>query len=86
MTDTVLRQDVIDAVRSVRPGTTCRGDAIIAAINVIPAVKVTDDMVKRAAMTHWNIGPELAWGELDQHDRDFLIKGMRTALVAAFGE
>ena len=38
MTDTVLRQGVIDAVRSVRPGTTCRGDAIIAAINAIPAV------------------------------------------------
>jgi hypothetical protein len=38
MTDTVLRQDVIDAVRSVPPGTTCRGDAIIAAINAIPTV------------------------------------------------
>jgi hypothetical protein len=31
MTDTVLRQAVIDAVRSVRAGTTCRGEAIIAA-------------------------------------------------------
>jgi hypothetical protein len=116
MTDTVSRQAVIDAVRSVPPGTTCRGDAIIAAINAIPAVgvlhpidgmpksgkrvygdrtqpktrivavTVTDEMVERAAMTHWNIGPELAWGELDQHDRDFLIKGMRVALVAALGE
>ena len=38
MTDTVSRQSVIDAVRSVPPGTTCRGDAIIAAINAIPAV------------------------------------------------
>jgi hypothetical protein len=40
MTDTVLRQAVIDAVRSVPPRTTCRGDAIIAAINAIPAVDV----------------------------------------------
>jgi hypothetical protein len=38
MTDTIPRQAVIDAVRSVPPGTTCRGDAIIAAINAIPAV------------------------------------------------
>jgi hypothetical protein len=38
MTDTVSRQAVMDAVRSVPPGTTCRGDAIIAAINAIPAV------------------------------------------------
>ena len=38
MTDTVSRQSVIDAVRSVPPGTTCRGDAIIEAINAIPAV------------------------------------------------
>lgn len=38
MTDTVPKQAVIDAVHSVPPGTTCRGDAIIAAINAIPAV------------------------------------------------
>jgi hypothetical protein len=86
MKDSVSRQSVIDAVRSVPPGTTCRGDAIIAAINAIPAVTVTDEMVERAAIAHWNIGAELAWGELDQHDRDFFIKGMRVALVAALGE
>ncbi len=40
MKDSVSRQSVIDAVRSVPPGTTCRGDAIIAAINAIPAVDV----------------------------------------------
>jgi hypothetical protein len=96
MTDAVSKQSVIDAIAGERlnEDTGSEGDAayeralddVLEAINAIPAVTVTDEMVERAAMTHWNIGPELAWGELDQHDRDFLIKGMRTALVAAFGE
>jgi hypothetical protein len=76
MTDTVSRQDVIDAVRSVPPGTTCRGDAIIAAINAIPAVTVTDEMCLNAgnafhdALTAGLSAPE----------------AMKVALVAALGE
>jgi hypothetical protein len=77
MTDTVLRQAVIDAVRSVPPGTTCRGDAIIAAINAIPAVTVTvtDEMCLNAgnafhdALTAGLSAPE----------------AMKAALVAALG-
>jgi hypothetical protein len=86
MTDIIQRQAVIEAVRSVPPGTPCRGDAIIAAINAIPAVTVTDEMVERAAIAHWSTGPVLAWDELDQHDRDFLSNSMKAALVAALGE
>jgi hypothetical protein len=77
MTDTVSRQAVIDAVRSVPPGTTCRGDAIIAAINAIPAVTVTvtDEMCLNAgnafhdALTAGLSAPE----------------AMKAALVAALG-
>ena len=51
---------------------------------------VTDEMVERAAITHWNNDGAkneiLAWNELDQYDRDFLIKVMKDALVAALGE
>jgi hypothetical protein len=36
MSDTILRQAAIDAVRSVPAGTSLRGKAIIAAINAIP--------------------------------------------------
>jgi len=96
MTDTVSRQSVIDAIAGERlnEDTGSEGDAayeralddVLKAINAIPAVTVTDEMVERAAIAHWNIGAELAWGELDQHDRDFFIKGMRAALVAALGE
>ncbi len=35
--DLIRRTDAVAAVRSVPPGTTCRGDAIIAAINALPA-------------------------------------------------
>ncbi|CAB4147846.1 hypothetical protein UFOVP506_49 [uncultured Caudovirales phage] len=43
MSDTISRQAAIDAVRSVPPGTTCRGDAIIAAINAIPSQPTKSD-------------------------------------------
>jgi hypothetical protein len=46
MTDAVSRQAVIDAVRSVPPGTTCRGDAIIAAINALPPIESVYTLVK----------------------------------------
>lgn len=97
MTDTIPRQAVIDAITGERlnEDTGSEGDVayenalddVLAAINAIPAVTVTDEMVERAAITHWNNDAAknemLAWGELDQHDRDFLIKVMKDALVAA---
>jgi hypothetical protein len=75
MTDTVSRQSVIDAVRIVPPGTTCRGDAIIAAINAIPAVTVTDDVVQRAVHAYQGHCGDLVFED-----------SMKAALVAAFGE
>jgi hypothetical protein len=75
MTDTVSRQAVIDAVRSVPPGTTCRGDAIIAAINAIPAVTVTDDVVQRAVHAYQGHCGDLVFED-----------SIKVALVAAWGE
>jgi len=58
MTDTIPRQAVIDAVRSVPPGTTCRGDAIIAAINAIPAGASLAKLVgKHEGVTRAEINP-----------------------------
>ena len=47
MSGTISRQAAIDAVRSVPPGTTCRGDAIIAAINAIPNPPTQDEATKK---------------------------------------
>jgi hypothetical protein len=71
MTDTVSRQAVIDAVRSVPPGTTCRGDAIIAAINAIPAVNEWQP-IETAPKDGKRV-----YGEKTQH---------KTRIVAALGE
>ena len=44
MSDLIERSKAIEAVRSVAPGTTCRGQAIIAAICALPDANATDEI------------------------------------------
>jgi len=46
--DMISRADALAAVRSVPPGTTCRGDAIIATINALPVSGQVEALVKAA--------------------------------------
>ena len=85
MTDTVLRQDVIDAIAGERlnEDTGSEGDAayeralddVLEAINAIPAVTVTDDVVQRAVHAYQGHCGDLVFED-----------SMKAALVAALGE
>jgi hypothetical protein len=85
MTDTVLRQDVIDAIEALSPdGLKPKGVGLVAnitikkalaAINAIPAVTVTDDVVQRAIHAYQGHCGDLVFED-----------SMKVALVAALGE
>lgn len=86
MTDTVSRQAVIDAIEGRKSNTADHEsciyddglDAALAAINAIPAVTVTDDMVERAAVAMGKDDHPAKW-------QDHLTNA-RAALLAALGE
>lgn len=96
MTDTIPRQAVIDAIAPLKSNGADHESCIynqaldeaIAAINVIPAVTVTDDMLERA-LVEWRKNLRLHTTSDDFGDpvfRSTAPEAMKAALFAALGE